>query len=161
MKYDDAAWHSGGTSFPAELPASAGATHIGMFVAWSVLNGLAGELHILDFSAEMAILKSRGTTPGAWLLEACDGKFTDEDLTCDGNQFAFSYYGNDANLHSGPNSFLADYEGAFPDAETLYHVPDSWETFDAIDPVIRGRFDAWRRRSSNRFLHAVWAKICN
>jgi hypothetical protein len=35
MKYDDATWHSGG-DFPKDLPAEAGATHIGMFVSWGV-----------------------------------------------------------------------------------------------------------------------------
>lgn len=44
MKYDDASWHVGG-EFPKELPPQAGATHIGMFAAWCMLAGLAGELH--------------------------------------------------------------------------------------------------------------------
>lgn len=39
MKYDDASWHVGG-DFPKELPPEAGATHIGMFAAWCMLNGL-------------------------------------------------------------------------------------------------------------------------
>ena len=33
MKYDDASWHYEG-AYPADLPPEAGATHIGMFLAW-------------------------------------------------------------------------------------------------------------------------------
>ncbi|MGN6118448.1 MAG: DUF7832 domain-containing protein, partial [Rhodanobacter sp.] len=43
MKYDDASWHYGG-DFPKDLPDEAGATHTGMFVAWALLSGLAGQI---------------------------------------------------------------------------------------------------------------------
>lgn len=46
MKYDDASWRYGG-EFPAELDETAGATHIAMFAAWCVLNGLSAELHLV------------------------------------------------------------------------------------------------------------------
>ncbi|WP_265102660.1 hypothetical protein [Acinetobacter sp. 'aerobic (ED)'] len=39
MKYDDASWHYGG-DFPADLPQEAGATHIGMFLTWMLLQTL-------------------------------------------------------------------------------------------------------------------------
>jgi hypothetical protein len=42
VKYDDASWHYGG-DFPKGLPQKAGATHIGMFLAWMILNGLSSE----------------------------------------------------------------------------------------------------------------------
>ncbi len=58
MKYDDAAWHVGG-AFPTDLPHSAGATHIGMFVAWGALNGLAGEVFTTDFAAALEELRSQ------------------------------------------------------------------------------------------------------
>src|SRR5688572_23363485 len=41
-KYDDADWHYGG-DFPEDVPEQAGATHMGMFVAWAWSAGLAGE----------------------------------------------------------------------------------------------------------------------
>jgi len=56
MKYDDASWHYGG-DFPKDLPNEAGATHIAMFVAWCLLNGLAGEIHTDDFPEEFELLK--------------------------------------------------------------------------------------------------------
>lgn len=39
MKYDDSTWHTDG-DFPADLPPEAGATHIGMFMAWALAQNL-------------------------------------------------------------------------------------------------------------------------
>ncbi len=140
MKYDDASWHYGG-DFPAGLPSEAGATHIAMFVAWAVLNGLEGGLHMAD---DLAKLRDRSITPGRWFISACDEAFTDEDLNAEGNAFTRAYYAGEDDLRTEPGSYLADYADAFPACETLYHVPDTWETFAALDPVIRTRFGAWR-----------------
>ena len=138
MKYDDASWHYGG-DFPSELPREAGATHIGMFVAWAVLNGLAGRYHTIDSAEELAKLRSREITPGAWLIRACDGKFTDEDLSDEGNAFAVGYY------ETG-GAYLGDYCETFPDVGSLYYVEDSWNSFDALAPRIAGRLQAWRAK---------------
>src|SRR5690606_19686323 len=91
MKYDDASWHIEG-EFPADLPAEAAATHTGMFVAWALLAGLAGEVHIEDMPEGISRLQARSITPGAFFLAACDGKFTDEDLSDEGNAFAADYF---------------------------------------------------------------------
>lgn len=40
--------------------------------------------------------------------------------------------------------YLTDYEkivGA--GVSSLYHVPDSWETYDSLKPVINQRFKEW------------------
>jgi hypothetical protein len=139
MKYDDASWHYGG-DFPEDLPDEAGATHTGMFVAWALLSGLAGELHTAEAPEALQALQRREITPGAFFLEFCDGKFTDEDLNDLGNAFARDYF----DLQSG--QYIGDYSdilsaGTLP---TLYHVPDSWETYEAIKPALDARFTAWR-----------------
>ncbi|OHV86235.1 DUF7832 domain-containing protein [Mesorhizobium sp. ORS 3428] len=139
MKYDDASWHFGG-DFPRELPSEAGATHIAMFVAWAALNGLAGEMHTGDFPAELESLRSRRLTPRQWFLDVCDGKFTDDDLSDDGNLFAASYY--DA-PDGDPVSYIADYSYAFPDGESLYSVADGWETYATIQPILDRRHKEW------------------
>lgn len=139
MKYDDASWHYGG-EFPAELSVEAGSTHIGMFVAWALLAGLGGALHVVEFPEDLQRLRERSVTPGQFVREACDEKLTDEDLNDVGNAFAAAYFAPDE------GQYLADYElvlgGPFP---TLYHVPDTWEGFDALRPVLDRRFDEWRR----------------
>jgi hypothetical protein len=139
MKYDDASWHYGG-DFPSDLPPEAGATHIAMFLAWALLNGLAGELHQEELPEELDLLRSRQIAPGTYFLQYCDGKLTDEDLNKAGNAFAEAYY----NVENSP--YPIDYSSAVNGDElpSLYHVPDNWETYEAISPVLNTRFAAWQ-----------------
>jgi hypothetical protein len=138
MKYDDASWHYGG-DFPKDLPDEAGATHSGMFLAWALLSGLAGEFHTEEMPDGIAALRERSTTPGKFFLDYCDGKFTDEDLNVEGNAFASAYFDFDK------GKYLADYEalllGTLP---SLYHVPDSWSTYELIRPILDQRLAEWR-----------------
>ena len=145
MKYDDASWHYGG-DFPTGLPPESGSTHIAMFVAWAVLNGLAGDYHTEDAAEDLALLKSREVTPTQWFIRVCDEKFTNEDLSDEGNSFATSYYGCGEGLHSSAGSYLDDYCEAFPNAVSLYDVDDSWASFEALSPRLLGRLEAWRAR---------------
>jgi hypothetical protein len=139
-KYDDASWHYGG-KFPADLPEEAGGTHIGMFVAWAVLAGLGGEDlcgEDADGAEFVAQLKERSITPGAFIF-LLDGKFTDEELNAEGNAFAGVYYAGD--------QYLDDYGATVGgDVSGLYHVEDSWKTFDRLKPVLDRRFAAWRAK---------------
>lgn len=145
MKYDDASWHYGGT-FPEDLPNSAGATHIAMFLTWAVLNDLAGELHRTELQADLSQLKTRLITPVEWFLSVCDEKFTNEDLNEEGNKFA-SYYYNGADESSDLTHYFTDYTEAFPNVESLYSVPNSWASFDQLAPVIDRRFAVWRSKA--------------
>ena len=139
MKYDDASWHYNG-DFPDDLPDKAGGTHIGMFVAWCLLNGMAGELHYKEFSEDLEELTKRKMTPGAWFLKNCDEKFIDEDLNCKGNEFATYYYDSDEAL------YVLDYENTVgQNIKSLYYVPDTWETYDSLAPVINSRFKKWEQ----------------
>lgn len=59
MSYDRADWHYGG-DFPSDLPDEAGSTHIGMFIAWAIMQDLAGP-DLLDHSSDaMAQVRNRG-----------------------------------------------------------------------------------------------------
>ena len=138
MKYDDASWHYGG-DFPATLPSEAGGTHIGMFLSWCILNGMAGTIHTEEFPEKLAQLKNRQTTPGAWFLSACDEKFTDEDLTDEGNAFTAAYY-------SGDNpEYISDYEKTVGvGLQSLYFVPDTWTTYDRLSTTISRRYKNWK-----------------
>jgi hypothetical protein len=141
MKYDDASWHSGG-DFPVDLSEDAGATHTGMFVAWAMLAGLGGPIHIEDFPEDIPNLQSRSTTPGKFFLASCDGKFTDEDLSEEGNAFAQAYF----DLSKG--QFVADYQQAVTvNLPSIYHVPDTWETYEKLRPIFDSRLAAWRSRT--------------
>ncbi len=140
MIYDAAQWHYEG-DFPPGLPRSAGATHMGMFLAWMLLNGQGADRH----AAELAPLAARTTTPGAWFLSHCDAQLTDADLSNEGNRFAQAYYLFDEDrLDEGEPSYFPDYARIFPDADFAYSVPDDWATYDRIAPILAHRFALWR-----------------
>ncbi|MEO0463219.1 MAG: hypothetical protein AAF127_08815 [Pseudomonadota bacterium] len=139
MKYDDASWHYGG-NFPKDLPESAGATHIGMFVAWALLNGLAGNRHEAENAADLVKLRERRETPGAWFIRCCDEKFIDQDLSRQGNAFARAYYGNEKTPYL---RYIDDYSEVFATATTLYHVPDTWQSYDRLALVISSRYQTF------------------
>jgi hypothetical protein len=140
LKYDDASWHYGG-NFPPELPPQAGATHTGMFIAWAVLSGLVGGLHKQHSKDLLMRLEQRTISPGQFFIKACDEKFTDEDLNDEGNAFTQEYF----KFKTG--DYLTDYERVLgPDVPTLYHVPDTWENYDRLKPVLDGRFSEWKSK---------------
>lgn len=139
MKYDDASWHSDG-DFPADLPPEAGATHIGMYLAWLLLRGMAGEELLDDMQEELGSLTRRAMTPGQFLL-VCDGKFVDEMINDEANAFTAEYYDMDN------GQYLDDYEDLLgEDVPDLYHVADTWENFDRLAPVIAQRFGTWQAK---------------
>jgi len=140
MKYDDASWHYG-VDFPKDLPIEAGATHTGMFVAWALLSGFAGDIYTSGFPNEIPRLLSRLVTPGLFFLESCDGKFTDDDLNEEGNEFAQAYF----DFQKG--KYIADYESTLGvGLADLYHVRDTWENFDRLKPVLDLRYAEWRAK---------------
>lgn len=136
MAYDRADWHYGG-DFPAGLPPENGGTHIGMFLAWAIHRGLAGELLTSEAADAIEAVKSRRMTGRAFLFNACDEKFWEEDLNALGNEFATDYYAN--------NIYLDDYERAVgASLPSLYHVEDTWQNFDLVCVAIDARFNRWR-----------------
>lgn len=142
MKYDDATWHSEG-EFPADLDPDAGATHIGIFFAWMLLHDMASTDHAQIFSVQIEQLRKREISPGAYLLQVCDGKLTSDDLSEDGNAFARSYY----DLQKG--NYLRDYERYLAGVQlSTYHVPDSWDSYDKLTPVIEKRYETWKQNGS-------------
>jgi hypothetical protein len=138
-KYDDAKWHYGG-DFPSDLPPEAGATHIGMFFAWAILNGLGSEEGLMVGRKELlSLLRDRLLSPAQIFTRASDNKFLSDDLSDEGNTFAAAYYENS-------NGYIADYDEIFGGTlASLYHVNDSWENFDRLRPKLDSRLDEWRR----------------
>lgn len=142
LKYDDGSWHYEG-NFPKNLKRSAASTHIAMFAAWAVLNGLAGNDHESVEDPNLPLLKARQITPTQWFIASCDEKLIASDLSDDGNHFAVNYYTLDNAVR--PGTYLFDYASTFPSVPSLYDVPDSWETFDMLAPMISERFASWRK----------------
>ncbi|MEP7216463.1 MAG: hypothetical protein ABI782_09435 [Anaerolineaceae bacterium] len=135
MKYDDASWHYDG-DFPADLPPEAGATHIGMFLAWAILRNLVGELHTEQSAASLDSVRNGAMTGAEFLLRECDEKFTDGDLDAVGNAFAQEYY---------EKSFFNDYCEVVAMGDTAYHVADDRANFDRVAALLDERFRGWRQ----------------
>jgi hypothetical protein len=137
MKYDDASWHYGG-DFPKDLPPENGATHIGFFLAWAFHRGFVGELHLEEDQDQLAAVLAREITGREFLLTCCDEKFTDEDLSEEGNAFAAAYY---------PTQYLEDFDCLVLRSgfSSDYHAPDTWEFFDRLAAILDRRFSQWKQ----------------
>lgn len=141
MKYEDVSWHNTAEDYPKDLPAKAAATHTGMFLVWALLAGLGSSL----LAGRLADLRARKVTPGAFFFDECDGKFTDEDLTSEGNAFAKAYFDPES------GRYMRDYDAVLCDGlKTEYHVPDTWASFDRLQPRLDRRLVEWRRGELGR-----------
>lgn len=124
------------------LPKGHAATHIGIFLAWAALHGLINDYHEQHSSALLKQLRARQITGRQFFEAACGERFAEKDLNVEGNAFAEQYY-RDLAGEKGP--YFADYRTTL--AATLpsfWHVPDTWESYDQIAPVITRRFEAWK-----------------
>ncbi len=140
MKYDDAEYCF--LNFETDrLPNEAGGTHMGMYLAWAASKGLLD----WDFDEEvLAPLLAREVTGSQLFFDRCDGKLTDDDFNDVGNAFTASYY----EAH-----FVADYARVFADqipnggetTDDFCSVPDTWDNYDRLAPVLDERFAKWRQ----------------
>ena len=140
MAYDSAKWHPEG-KYPKDFPLENSGTHIGMFLAWVIMNGFEGVELKEDNPDAIPAVRARKMTGREFLFRNCDSKLSDVDLNEEANAFAKYYY-------SSPEfRYLDDYHQTL--AENLpsnYHVDDSWENFDRVAKVITQRFNEWRQQ---------------
>jgi hypothetical protein len=138
MAYDRADWHSGG-NYPEGLPPENGGTHIGMFLAWVIINYLEGDELRECATESIQRVRTRQMTGREFFLKECDGKLWDVDLNDACNGFAKYYYSTPDFL------YLKDYEREFKlDAPTIYHIDDIWANYERIAAVISRRYEEWR-----------------
>ena len=138
-----------GGDFPATSPKEYDGTHIALFVKWCFIKGWAGQLH-LDESPEDVAQVVNGEMPATeFLFKNLDGKFTDEDLTEEGNRFASAYYGE-------KSDYLTDYATAF--GPLLYMAPESDHDFARFSQMMEKRWDALNKpqQSSNKPWWKIW-----
>lgn len=151
MAYDRIDWHSGG-EYPADLPEENGGIHIGLFLAWAFSQGMVGEFHREESARLLGLLARREITGLVFLVEACDGKFWEEDLDERGNAFAIEYYDDKSAFAQQYGSYLNDYCDVFnrhADNEgfeypSIYHVENNWENFERLKPVLDERLAQWK-----------------
>lgn len=137
-------WHYGG-DFPDYLLKENGGTHIGMYLTWIIENGLIGELHVEDSTEAIERVLSRQITGRDFLIEQCDEKLWDEDLSNEGSSFTLYYY----QFEEEPKhrKYIDDYIDtlAHRDLKSLYEIENSWENYDKLKPIIDKRFIEWKQ----------------
>jgi len=137
MSIDRADWHYGG-DFPNDLPIENGATHIGMYLTWIIKNNLQSEFIDEEMPEAINDLRKRKISSRDFLLDYCDEKFTEEELSEEGLAFTEDYYSED---------FISDYEAILADGlASIYYVENSWENYDKIAPAISKRFNEWKKK---------------
>jgi hypothetical protein len=132
MKYDDANWHSGG-QFPQDSPPEYGGTHIALLLKWCFLKGWVGELQVKESAPYLDKLLSGEMSATEFLFKNCDGKFTDEDLSNEGNAFLGYYYGK-----NGP--YLDDYAAEF--GNLMYVAGEEKHDFERFAKMVDRRLKA-------------------
>lgn len=113
-------------------------THIGIYLAWIILNDLVGEIHLAESPEEIQMLKDRKITGRDYLIELCDEKFWEEDLNAEGLAFTQYYYEND-------NAYFEDYDRVLAqDLDSLYEVRNTWANYDLMAKTLDERYQAWK-----------------
>lgn len=131
-------WHQT-DNFPENVPIENGGTHIGMYLNWIIDNNLIGEFHLTESTNAIEDVKTRKITGRDFLIEYCDGKFWDEDLSEIGLKFTEDYYSTD--------KYFGDYAEALDsNQESIYEYENSWENYEKIKVVIDKRYKDWKRK---------------
>ena len=147
MPYDRADFDYSSEEQP--LPKGHAATHIGMFLAWAVLNGLENDWHRQGSAEPLARLRRREITGRQFFEAACKEQFAEKDLNVEGNEFAEHYY-RDAAGERG--LYFDDYKKTLAKGlPSFWHVADTWDNFDKIAPVIMRRYETWKNPPRKRW----------
>ena len=135
---DRADWHYGSASFPRELSPEHGGTHIGMYLAWIIRNGLGSDDLPDSIGDRLLLLERRVITGRQMLFAELDEKFFTTLLSDEGKRFTHDYYAS--------NKYLSDYSELLGgNLTSLYHVADTWENYDKLTPRLDLRLATWRR----------------
>jgi hypothetical protein len=131
------------------LPKGHAATHIGMFLAWAVLNGLENDFHRQHSAEALAKLRRREITGRQFFEAVCNGRFTERELSVEGNDFAEYYYSNQAG-ERGP--YFEDYRKVLvAGLPSFWHVADTWDNYEKLAPIISRRFQHWKNPPRKRW----------
>jgi hypothetical protein len=136
IEYDVWSWHTEG-EFPADQPREFGYVHIGMFLAWLVDLEMLDQDWVARSGAESAVAAIRERHGSVCALrDISAGRFASDMLTAEGQAFAGAYYAPEY-------GYPRDWRRVFGRRADRYAVPDEWETYDHIGPVIERRYRAW------------------
>ncbi len=146
MAIDKMDWHYDSVD-EYGLPQESAGTHIGMFLTWVIDNDLLGEEHTEDNTSLEYIkkVKNRKACGRDFLIDMCDERFWEEDLSEIGYEFVRDYYedleGIFANKYA---NYYEDYGKVFENYETIFHTENNWENYSKLEPILDKRYKEWK-----------------
>ncbi|MCR8657813.1 DUF7832 domain-containing protein [Paenibacillus endoradicis] len=134
--YDKAKYHYE-NDFPNELSQDQAYVHIGFFLGWLIEKDLCSEEFLEDFIEDIEAFKARKLT-SPQLLKKAAGVLASDMLSEEGNAFT----------ESGYDSYMSDYLYFLDqeDAESVYHVPDTWENYEMIRERLDEEYEIWSEK---------------
>ena len=137
-------YHYGG-NFPKDLEYVCAGTHIGMYLAWIILNNLENPKLHEGAKNEIELLKKREITGREFLISNLDEKFLDSDLNEEGLAFTKSYYLNGDDYGEFIDNYISIFADDIKNKDSIYGVEDTWENYDNIEPLIAKKYIEWKK----------------
>jgi hypothetical protein len=137
LEYDDWHWHTEG-AFPPDREPEAGYVHIAAFMAWLADHDMLDRqwMAAADVNgAALAIAARSG--PISAFRDATGGRFSSEMLTPEGQAFTGAYYAPEY-------GYARDWRRVFGRRADVYDVPDEWQSYDRVAPLIERRYAEWK-----------------
>lgn len=125
--------------FQTDLPKEAAGTRIGMYLAWLTLRGLGGE----GVNDCLDDLRARRISCADFLFDACDGKFTADDVNDEGKAFTEHYYTTQFN-DDFDKVFAVQFSRTGYALDDSCNVPCHWHNYDRLALVLNRRLQEWR-----------------
>ena len=136
LEFDLWRWHTEG-AFPKDQPAEQGYVHIGMFLAWLIEHDMLDRKWVAGAGVQPLIAAIREATVSPCALrDKTNGRLASDMMTAEGAAFSGAYY-------APQYGFTQDWRRAFGKPADKYAVPENWETYGRIAPVIDYRYAAW------------------
>ena len=152
MSYDRADFNYSTEAEP--LPEGHAATHIGMFLAWAVLNSLESDFHRERSAELLARLRCREITGRQFFAAACSERFSERDLSEEGNAFAQYYYVDDTGKRG---AYFTDYKRVLAAGlPSFWHVADTRDNYEKIAAVISRRYEEWKNPPARKRWWQFW-----
>ncbi|OAB38935.1 hypothetical protein [Paenibacillus glacialis] len=138
---DKAKWHYEG-DFPKDLTKDAAYTATGMFITWLIKNNWFTEEIGQNFATEIEKVKKKKLTGAEFYQKCLDGVFSTQELSDEIKPFVNEYLNIQKDFYTAED-YVHTFQGV---GLTFYHVANTWENYDLIEPVIEQRFqEFWER----------------
>lgn len=136
IEYDRWKWHIEG-EFPKERMPEHGYVHIGTYLAWLIRQGMLDPGWVARSGVNRAVAAvNDGSESVTALRDMTGGALTSEMLSADGLAFTSAYYAPEY-------GYPRDWRQVFGRRADRYDVPDEWETYERIAPLIDRRRAEW------------------